>query len=54
MTRALQQAQKLVVGQNAFAYRKFAHELQALGMGCYAGIELACLDACAGQPAAGL
>jgi glucarate dehydratase len=47
VTRALLQAQKLIVGQNAFAYRKFAHELQALGMGCYAGIELACLDACA-------
>jgi glucarate dehydratase len=47
VTRALERAQKLVVGQNAFAYRKFAHEVQALGMGCYAGIELACLDACA-------
>jgi glucarate dehydratase len=47
VTRALQQAEKLVVGQNVFAYRKFAHELQALGMGCYAGIELACLDASA-------
>ena len=27
-------------------YRKFARELQSLGMSCYAGIELACLDAC--------
>jgi glucarate dehydratase len=44
---ALERARKLVVGQNAFAYRKLARELQALGMGCYAGIELACLDACA-------
>jgi glucarate dehydratase len=47
VTKALEQAQKLVVGQNAFAYRKFAGELQQLGMGCYAGIELACLDAAA-------
>ena len=39
-------AQKLVIGQNAFAYRKFARELQSLSMSCYAGIELACLDAC--------
>jgi glucarate dehydratase len=47
LTSALERAQKVVIGQNAFAYRKFARELQALGMGCYAGIELACLDACA-------
>ena len=46
VTTALEQAQKVVVGQNAFAYRKFARELQWLGMSCYAGIELACLDAC--------
>jgi glucarate dehydratase len=45
-TAALERARTVVVGQNAFAYRKFAPELQALGMGCYAGIELACLDAC--------
>ncbi|MFI5456525.1 MAG: enolase C-terminal domain-like protein [Isosphaerales bacterium] len=47
VTKALLRAEKLVIGQNAFAYRKFARELQALGMSCYAGIELACLDACA-------
>jgi glucarate dehydratase len=47
VTRALDQARSLVVGQNAFAYRKFAVELQPLGMACYAGIELACLDAAA-------
>ncbi len=35
-----------MVGQNVLAYRKFARELQALGMAAYAGIELACLDAC--------
>jgi glucarate dehydratase len=46
VTTALQRAQKIVVGQNAFAFRKFARELEALGMSCYAGIELACLDAC--------
>jgi glucarate dehydratase len=47
VTRALERAQRVVIGQNAFACRKFARELQALGMSCYAGIELACLDACA-------
>src|SRR5262249_51242565 len=47
VTKALQQAHPVVVGQNAFAYRKFGPELQSLGMSCYAGIELACLDACA-------
>ena len=46
VTTALERAQKVVVGQNAFAYRRFARELQSLGMSCYAGIELACLDAC--------
>ncbi len=46
VTTALERAQKLVIGQNAFAYRKFARELQSLNMSCYAGIELACLDAC--------
>src|SRR5580704_6702252 len=45
VTAALQRAEKVVIGQNAFGYRKFARELQALGMGCYAAIELACLDA---------
>jgi len=47
VTTALQRAEKVVIGQNAFGYRKFARELQALGMSCYAAIELACLDACA-------
>ena len=47
VTTSLQRAEKLVVGQNAFGYRKFARELQALGMSCYAAIEMACLDACA-------
>ena len=46
VTAALERARKVVVGQNAFAYQKFAGKLQALGMACYAGIELAALDAC--------
>jgi glucarate dehydratase len=46
VTAALERARRIVLGQNAFAYRKYARDLQALGMGCYAGIELACLDAC--------
>jgi len=47
VTAALERARTVVVGQNAFAYRKFARDVQAMGMGAYAGIELACLDACA-------
>jgi glucarate dehydratase len=47
VTAAVRKATDLVVGQNAFAYRKFARELQGLGMAVYAGIEMACLDACA-------
>ena len=46
VTTALDRARKVVVGHNAFGYRKFARELQSLNMSCYAGIELACLDAC--------
>jgi len=45
-TNALLKATSLIVGKNAFAYRGFARELLALSPGCYAGIELACLDAC--------
>jgi glucarate dehydratase len=47
VTTSLERARKLIIGQNAFGYRKFARELQALGMSCYAAIEMACLDACA-------
>jgi glucarate dehydratase len=43
----VRKATDLVVGQNAFAYRKFTRELQGLGMAVYAGIEMASLDACA-------
>jgi glucarate dehydratase len=46
MTRALERAREIVVGSNAFAYRRLADRLFALHPGCYAGIELACLDAC--------
>jgi glucarate dehydratase len=45
-TERLEQARDIVVGQNAFAYRKLAGELLKLGNDVYAGIELACLDAC--------
>src|SRR5271154_156080 len=44
VTAALRRAREVVIGRNAFAYRGFARELQALGMSAYAGIELACLD----------
>jgi glucarate dehydratase len=47
VTAAVRKATDLMVGQNAFAYRKRARELQGLGMAVYAGIEMACLDACA-------
>jgi glucarate dehydratase len=43
---ALERARKLVTGRNAFAYRGFAREVLAISPGAYAGIELACLDAC--------
>ncbi|MFN4257801.1 MAG: enolase C-terminal domain-like protein [Gemmataceae bacterium] len=46
LTDALEKAKALVIGKNAFAYRAFAKELTALNPACYAGVELACLDAC--------
>ena len=46
MTTALEKARGVVTGKSAFAYRGFAAELMALGTGCYAGVEMACLDAC--------
>lgn len=46
VTEALEKARKVVLGRDAFAYRGFARELMALGAGCYAGVEMACLDAC--------
>ncbi len=44
-TEALERARRIVVGQDAFAYRRFAPDVQRLGSAIYAGIELACLDA---------
>src|SRR5262249_24071925 len=45
-TEALERARATVVGRDAFAYRGMARELMALSPACYAGIEVACLDAC--------
>jgi glucarate dehydratase len=45
-TDALNKARDLIIGRNAFAYRAFAPRLIALDPACYAGVELACLDAC--------
>ncbi len=44
-TTGLERASRIVVGQDAFAYRSFARPLLELGSAVYAGIELACLDA---------
>ena len=46
ITDGLERARKVVLGRDAFAYRGTARELMALGPACYAGVELACLDAC--------
>lgn len=46
VTAALAKAGEIILGQNAFAYRRLAPALQALSESCYAGVELACLDAC--------
>jgi glucarate dehydratase len=45
VTAALEKARNVVVGQNVFAYRRISRELMRLGEGCYAGVEMACLDA---------
>ncbi|HJT33286.1 MAG TPA: enolase C-terminal domain-like protein [Pirellulales bacterium] len=45
VTEALEKAREVVVGKNAFGYRRFASALKALSESCYSGIELACLDA---------
>jgi glucarate dehydratase len=45
VTSALENARGEVLGKSAFGYRAFARALLALGAGCYAGIEMACLDA---------
>jgi len=45
VTEGLLKSRDAVVGQSAFAYRKFAAAVMKQGRGVYAGIELACLDA---------
>ncbi|MGH7139299.1 MAG: hypothetical protein ACREHD_26435, partial [Pirellulales bacterium] len=45
VTEALLKASDVVLGQSAFAYSRFSQPLRALSEACYAGIELACLDA---------
>jgi glucarate dehydratase len=45
ITAALEKSRTAVVGQSAFAYRKFAADVQRLSNSAYAGVELACLDA---------
>ena len=46
VTDALFKSREIVLGQNAFAYRRLAGPLQAISESAYAGVELACLDAC--------
>ncbi|MCI0377494.1 MAG: hypothetical protein L0215_07805 [Gemmataceae bacterium] len=46
VAQALEKAREIIVGRNAFAHRGFFKELYDLNPACYAGIELACLDAC--------
>lgn len=43
---ALEKSRKHVLGKNAFAWRSFAADVTKLDAAAYAGIELACLDAC--------
>lgn len=45
VAKSLEKSRSLIVGQSAFAYRRFAAALKKLGNSTYAGIELACLDA---------
>ncbi|MBI4582718.1 MAG: glucarate dehydratase [Planctomycetes bacterium] len=45
VTKALELSRGIVAGQSAFAYQKFGLQVAKLGLGCYAGVELACLDA---------
>src|SRR5437764_1313858 len=46
VTTALEKAKDVVLGKNAFGYRAFWNALMALNPAAYAGVELACLDAC--------
>ncbi len=44
-TEALERARKRIVGRSVFATHELSRVLSGLGMGCLAGVELACLDA---------
>lgn len=46
VTRALERAQRVVIGRNAFSYRDLAREFLPHDPAVYAALELACLDAC--------
>jgi glucarate dehydratase len=46
VTEAVLKSREFVVGRNAFAYRRFSPPLSTISESAYAGIELACLDAC--------
>lgn len=46
VTKAIEEARPLVVGQNAFAWRSFRLPIEKSNPAAYAGIELACLDVC--------
>jgi glucarate dehydratase len=45
-TQAIEKVRQAVVGQNAFAYRSFMPDIVRASPAAWAGIELACLDAC--------
>jgi glucarate dehydratase len=46
VVRGLQEARRRLLGKNAFAYRSVAEVFAKKHPACYAGFELACLDAC--------
>lgn len=46
MTKALAESRSAVIGKDAFAYRSFENRLASRDPACYAGVEMACLDAC--------
>lgn len=45
VTEDLERSRPLIIGQSALAYKRFSADVRKLGNSCYAGIELACLDA---------
>src|SRR5262245_2329673 len=46
VTEALEKTRDVITGQNAFAYRAFAPQVKTLSPAAFAGVEMACLDAC--------